>query len=110
MGDIPASYVSLPEGTYRTYLQFFPGHVNPRPSMGRLYIYLHLPYKSTIHVGKYTSPMHAMGMRPSPKSSPLLGLPTRHPSLLAPAIQCKAQGAFVFAGLFKKQATSQANI
>ena len=25
------------------------------------YIYLHLPYKSTIHVGKYTSPMDPMG-------------------------------------------------
>ena len=25
------------------------------------YIYLHFPYKSTIHVGKYTSPMHPMG-------------------------------------------------
>ena len=26
------------------------------------YIYLHLPYKSTIHVGKYISPMDDMGM------------------------------------------------
>ena len=26
------------------------------------YIYLHLPWKSTIHVGKYTSPMDGMGM------------------------------------------------
>ena len=25
------------------------------------YIFLHLPYKSTIHVGKYTSPMDPMG-------------------------------------------------
>ena len=25
------------------------------------YIYLHLPYKSTIHVGKYTSPMDCLG-------------------------------------------------
>ena len=26
------------------------------------YIYLHLPQKSTIHVGKYTSPMDPMGI------------------------------------------------
>ena len=25
------------------------------------YIYLHLPYKSTIHLGTYASPMHGMG-------------------------------------------------
>ena len=29
--------------------------------MKRLYIYLHLPYKSTIHVGKYAIPMDGMG-------------------------------------------------
>ena len=33
------------------------------------YIYLHLPYKSTIHVGKYTSPMDPMGLVVSPVSS-----------------------------------------
>ena len=26
------------------------------------YIYLHLPWKPTIHVGKYTSPMDSYGM------------------------------------------------
>ena len=30
-------------------------------SIGRLYIYLHLPSKSAIHVRKYTSPMDPMG-------------------------------------------------
>ena len=35
----------------------------PIPSMW--YISVHLPFKSTSHVGKYTNPMDGMGMLPS---------------------------------------------
>ena len=34
----------------------------PIGSMYGICFYLHLPEKSTIHVGKYTSPMDAMGI------------------------------------------------
>ena len=33
-----------------------------KQSMGLVYLYLHLPQKSTIHVGKYTSPMDDMAI------------------------------------------------
>ena len=39
-------------------------------SMWYIYIYLHLPWKSTIHVGKYTSPMDPMDIYPSDETSP----------------------------------------
>ena len=42
----------------------------PIPSMhGIMYIYLHLPLKTTIHVGKYASPMDGMGNNPPKKNN-----------------------------------------
>ena len=36
--------------------------VSPMGSIGMVYLPTLIPLKSTIHVPKYTSPMHAMGL------------------------------------------------
>ena len=61
------------------------------------YIYLHLPYKSTIHVGKYTSPMDPMGLVVSPRQFPQKNLRAKR----------KQVGALDSSSTFEKFFTSQ---